>query len=668
MPMPQCIAQQDTSIWLNAMTKCTKKICINHVGPLICTRHQWLTQLSCLSLEISPDVVRNYLQHCDRSILAKAQLYSWVHDITGRTWLADAGDTNELRYLSPASLLSGYASIDVIQKAPTCLASSLSTASKEPFQHVIASCSFTERSHHIGEEDRPWEYRESSGSMVALDWATVGYDLTRKYISSGEYFDRKCFCDIFSDDFDQGACSKYNALDLTRQRLWINATCGPSSLPPDWKTSLKTTTFDYIPMEIWNWPRCFADMPGHVLDKKDQCVTDACEVDIDGYCDIKRAIDRSCFCNAINYDSCNNSCHIFESRIDYIQWLRGLCGNVNGWHGLPEDWRKLAAPMISDLVPFPWVNRSQGLTRSPQSSSLLKLAGLILLNVTPFLAILLSEHLWKWYSTDAYQSGVSQSTAPLEQDNNITHHKFIIRFSIAAVNTLATFLSIIITQSTPGFQEIPLYQLVLLWCSIPRLSWLASIFTLVKRPEIDTEAISTTIVIEWIYQVFASLTMLQAVQYGSAHGFYIGNMKKLDGYTPAKTMYVGALLWVISGGLALLCLVHTMFDLDLIASVSETLRLQRFQTFKSRTGKRVTLAFGNQCPQGGHFSERARLFSGDFARCDNSYGTIPASALRDESLEEVPIRVYTISIGSFIILWVAQWLFWGGFLNLTSTV
>ncbi|GKZ66796.1 hypothetical protein AnigIFM50267_000884 [Aspergillus niger] len=126
-PMPQCIAQQDQSTWLETMTKCTAKQCTSHFG-IICTHHQWLTQLSCLSVAFSSDVIARYLPYCGRSILAKAQLYSWIRDITGREWLVEVGDTNELQNLSPTSLAEGYTAVDVINTAPKCLTGSLVSA------------------------------------------------------------------------------------------------------------------------------------------------------------------------------------------------------------------------------------------------------------------------------------------------------------------------------------------------------------------------------------------------------------------------------------------------------------------------------------------------------------------------------------------------------------
>lgn len=80
-PMPQCIAQQDQSTWLSTMMKCTSKRCTSHFGA-ICTHHQWLTQLSCLSIAFSPDIIESYFPYCGRSVLTKAQLYQWVCNIT----------------------------------------------------------------------------------------------------------------------------------------------------------------------------------------------------------------------------------------------------------------------------------------------------------------------------------------------------------------------------------------------------------------------------------------------------------------------------------------------------------------------------------------------------------------------------------------------------------
>lgn len=175
--------------------------------------------------------------------------------------------------------------------------------------------------------------------MIALDFETVGYNLTRRSIGYGEYFDKECFCSAFTIDPKKEPCSGpgLGQIDLTKERLWINATCGSTSLPDKWTDILKTTEFAFISIEDWHWPMCVADMPKQVIELTDQCATDACGLDSSGYCKVKRAVDRACFCRDINYDSCGGACQIFETRIDYIKWLHDLCGNVQDWHGLPDN-------------------------------------------------------------------------------------------------------------------------------------------------------------------------------------------------------------------------------------------------------------------------------------------------------------------------------------------
>lgn len=155
--MSQCIAQQHHSIWLAVMTDCTAKQYTSHFA-FICTHHQWLTELSCLRTQFSPDLLKPCLTYCSRSVLSKAQLYSWFWNITSRTWLVDVGEANELQNLSPASLVEGYADVDVMNYAPVCLTESVSTPSRENYRHVMASCMFTCSTQNTGNAARPWEY------------------------------------------------------------------------------------------------------------------------------------------------------------------------------------------------------------------------------------------------------------------------------------------------------------------------------------------------------------------------------------------------------------------------------------------------------------------------------------------------------------------------------
>jgi hypothetical protein len=175
----------------------------------------------------------------------------------------------------------------------------------EPFQHVMASCSFTSTTQHTGNAAHPWEYSESLRSIIALDFETVVYNLARGSIGYGDYFDKGMLLQAPSDP---EPCSGPRQIGLTKEWLWINATYRSTSLPNNWTDILKTTEFACISIEDWPWPMCVADMLNQVIELTHQCATDACEPDSSGYCKVKRAVGRACFCRDISYDSCAGSC------------------------------------------------------------------------------------------------------------------------------------------------------------------------------------------------------------------------------------------------------------------------------------------------------------------------------------------------------------------------
>ncbi|KAG9229429.1 hypothetical protein BJ875DRAFT_474850 [Amylocarpus encephaloides] len=621
-PMPQCIAQQDQSTWLSTMTKCTSKRCTRHFA-FICTHYQWLTQLSCLSIGFSSNVIEGYLPYCGRSVLAKAQLYLWIRKITGRTWLVDVGDANELQNLSPASLTKGYAAVDVIYKAPICLTGSVSALSMEPFQHVVASCSFTSTAQHTGNAARPWEYSESLRSMIALDFETVGYNLAGRSIRYGDYFDKECFCGAFAIDPEKEPCLVLGQLGLTKERLWINATCGAMSLPDNWTDTLKTTEFAYIPTEDWHWPMCVADMPKQVIELTDHCATDACEVDSSGYCKVKRAVDKACFCRNISYDSCGGSCQIFETRIDYIKWLHDLCGNVQDWHGLPDNWRQLAAPTPLELIPWRWTLKPSsdsnitndtrlGSARATEkcASNEWKLGSFALVNIATFLAAFLSQR------TFIHQIARGFLWHPRPRC------WFFKGTLIAALQLVANRFNVFLVQTTPGYEDVPVIELMLLWCSMPRLAWLPIL--------LNFPAAASFLFAEMILQCLSSYCMVMTASYGLEHGFYRGGMERVERGGPAKIMYAGALIWAI-----------IIISLVLFKLVWATPRMD-----KSRGSEETPLTSSE---------------GEDYA----VYGTFSVKGHNNWVSQKLSVELYA-TVKIILLLWIAQWLFWAGFIGLSS--
>ncbi|KFA70876.1 hypothetical protein S40288_09950 [Stachybotrys chartarum IBT 40288] len=618
-PLPQCVAQQDDSTWLKAMTKCTDKRCTSNFV-FICTHNQWLTQLSCLSTEFGPDVIQGYLPYCSRSILAKAQLYQWIRTVTGRTWLVDVGDANEIQSLSPASLSGGYASISVSGNAPECLTSSLSAPSMEPFQHTMASCSFTSITQHMGNEARPWEYSWRLRSMISLSFDTAGYNLTGRNIELGSYFDKECFCKTFRLDLEQEPCSGPEQIDMIKERLWLYAMCGPTSLPENWMDMVRIIGFRYIPVEDWHWPACVGDMPSEVTELTDQCATSACDVGPHGLCQVRRTIDRTCFCRSISYDSCGGSCHVFESRIDYVNWLHGVCGSVQDWHGLPDNWRQLASPTPNDMIPWHWtmkpiIDPNNPLQPLPVKcvSNGWKLFSLVLINAASLLAVFLGR-----------EKGSSKQTT-----SDPPKARIIPGITAAALHFVANCMNGFLIRQTLGYEDVPTLQLVLLWCSIPRPNWFMLLLMSSDSSDRRFPANAGAVVFaEVTLQVLSLYPMFLTVEYGFEHNFYFGGLQYAERRGWASILYAGALLWFI------------------VVVVT----LHRVKGAARRTNQPTSNT----------------LLAGDKRKSYTTYGTLSVEASPKEVPQKESPELYTITITSMMLLWTAQWLFWVGFIGLTS--
>jgi hypothetical protein len=653
-PMPQCIAQQDQAVWLHTMTQCMWRQCTRHFT-WICTQHEWLIQRSCLSTGFSPDVIKQYLRYCSRSMLAKAQLYQWIHGITGRTWLVDVGDTIELQSLSPASLAQGHAALDVTNKAPTCLKDSASASSKELFQHVLASCSFTAHAQHTGNSARPWEYSGALHSLIALDSETVGYDLTQRMIAHGEFFDKHCFCENFSIDLTAEPCSG-PGFAMTRERLWMTATCGSTSLPKNYTDGLQTTPFDYIPIKNWHWPACVDDIPKEVIRLVDQYETDACDIDSSGYCISARAVDRARFCREVSYDTCKGSCHVFEKRIEYVEWLHNLCGGVEGWYGLPKHWAQLAAPTRLDMMPWKWSVKPFGdvspvsdeLPNSAQTctSTKWKLDSLVAINTIPLLiAFLASRH------------GAGRSTLLRLQFPHPTSWR-LRGFIIAALHLLANALIALIAQTTPGYANIPTLNLILLWCSLPRLTWC----TIFLRPRSLT-TIPSNLFAETLLQTLTAFAMLSTLNYGWEHNFYTNNMVRLNSFWSAKVMYASALMWLLVVIVTLALLLTTPSGAKSAPSSQNLAKaLARFNK-QWTCVEHAILRYWLFTTKGALEEELLLPSHGNHT----TYGTLPSAERTNDSvvISSTTVRMCVIVSISMALLCAAQCMFWVGFIELS---
>jgi len=253
-------------------------------------------------------------------------------------------------------------------------------------------------------------------------------------------------------------------------------------------------------------------------------------------------------------------------------------------------------------------------TREPCASNEWKFGSFALVNIATFLTVVLSR-----------RRGIRRIAGGVPSHTGCWFFKGAF---IATIQLLANLINACLVQNTPGYEDVPAIQLMLLWCSIPRLAWLPILLIGVHPFEAtDISAAASTLFAEMILQFLSSYYMVMTVNYGWKYDFFLRSMEGVERGGLARVMYGGAFMWFIIIGPALGHLTRTIRKLD-----------------KSR-GSEETLLMSSE--------------GGDYV----VYGTFSIKVQNTRVAQQTSIQVYAAPV---ILLWIAQWLFWGGYIGLSS--
>lgn len=371
---------------------------------------------------------------------------------------------------------------------------------------------------------------------------------------------------------------------------------------------------------------------------------------------------------------------MFETRIEYVKWLHNLCSNILGWQGLPDNWRQLAAPTPFNMVPWQWTlepsNKSTlapishlGSSKAPHDcpSNGWKLGSLALINLAALPVALLIRR-----TTDYRSTRGSDWHPPLW----LWLSKGLL---MASLQLLANWLNAFLIQNTLQYEEVPVFQLLLLWCSMPRLTWLLAELIIAQPFEkVNFSAAASASVGEMILQVLSSYYMIRVFNYGLSHDFYSGGLEEVVRGGPAKLMYVGALLWlfVMCVAIVQLILATCRWTNATRTSDAHLPNRQKRQRTTLNITRNLMRQFNKPClwleerlthhwakHDGAPRETSAMSSKGVYY---TSYGTLPMKNQDVRNSQKESERLYTIAIMIMTLLWTAQWLFWGGFIGLSS--
>jgi hypothetical protein len=128
----------------------------------------------------------------------------------------------------------------------------------------------------------------------------------------------------------------------------------------------------------------------------------------------------------------------------------------------------------------------------------------------------------------------------------------------------ANFANALIVRASPGFEGVSVVDLVLLWCSRPRIAWVAAWLVFIGKEEsIYFSTGASALVAEVVLQVMGAVYLGRSVNFATIrHYYYYGHINGVvvSGKN-AALMYIGALLWIVAIGAALFQIVYSFLGL-----------------------------------------------------------------------------------------------------------
>ncbi|KAH0565894.1 hypothetical protein GP486_000697, partial [Trichoglossum hirsutum] len=321
-------------------------------------------------------------------------------------------------------------------------------------------------------------------------------------------------------------------------------------MPIGWKDSLvlMNSTFRYLSNFTWpsclNPTNCFQNLNGTLTN----CSSIRCSLDgVNNCTSTPTAVDLPCFCKPVSFGkTCNNNCKLSWERRGYLEWMNSTCTPVRGWGGLPSNWASLLAVQESELLPWSWqiraVNNSQNGTNAlarPQHcpSTGAKLAAFAAVNIAMaiLVPVLGRRDVMKKLTLSLFGRRGSRAwllTGPITVGLHV------------ASNAVGAYL----IKSSKGYESVDIGQLVLLWCTRPRLAWMVvALIPWRAKDSIYFSVAASTLLAEIVLQVIGSIYMGIASNYARKQKFYIaGRLSNTPHGRDALVMYAGSLLWLVA--------------------------------------------------------------------------------------------------------------------------
>ena len=309
------------------------------------------------------------------------------------------------------------------------------------------------------------------------------------------------------DCYFLSTCSSYctSTLDSSLFSLWHTSVCGsftmpfwfrPSPMPasiissvvsldPAWKSFTPTNTRT-IPTDAVGFFSALAPAVPPCVDSAPSLCPTLYSAVTECW---SSAASPECFCSNITQSTCTQICNRGEEPETYVQWVTSACNQSSNnetealspqstsW---PDEnyFRTLAQ---EHLLPWHWNvrydfkddHRPPGI-RKPNlcPSNFSKLCSFALINLLVLTCTIVISRRTVIYKLTCHKCG--RPGSPMWLFSGILS---------AGLLVASNFANAAIVKSTPGYSSVPVAQLMLLWCSRPRISWVAVLLIWVQKEQ-----------------------------------------------------------------------------------------------------------------------------------------------------------------------------------------
>jgi len=225
----------------------------------------------------------------------------------------------------------------------------------------------------------------------------------------------------------------------------------------------------------------------------------------------------------------------------------------------------------------------------------------------------------------------------------------------AALHISANLVNARVIRSTRGYGDVPFGALALLWCTRPRLAWLA-VFLATREVEdgIYLNSGASAIVSEAILQTLGAIYFGITANYGRKKRFFYAN--HLEPYprgVDAHIMYAGALVWLLALFFTLFACIVSILGLNEVISNARKM-MGEVERVAGAGAKAINVPLQRMLPKW----VKARI-----ARRQRQLEEGPKEAPRKLTPTEIEQIKNVWGAGTIFVAFMAQWLFWAGFIR-----